>query len=240
MKFRRKFFLSSFHRIWTAIDGDICFHSIKGDGLLIDIGCGEGRGLSIFKRNGYKVQGLELNERAALEARKNGFEVNTVRLKNYHPNKLHDIVVLSNVLEHSLFPEKMLNHVNRILKPGGQIWISCPNVDSWQRKLFGKYWINWHVPFHIVHFSQSTLINILQKTGFEIKDMRQKSPALWVVQSIIVSIFAKQGKPTYSLRKPFLIISLMLFVRGLLFPLLWTGNLLGRGDCLIVKAKKSH
>jgi len=240
VKLRKRFFLSSFYRIWMAIDGDICFHSLKGDGLLMDIGCGEGRGLAIYQRNGFKVEGLEINERAAIEARTDGFEVYTIRLENYQLNNLYDVVVLSNVLEHSLSPEEMLNHVNRILKIGGQIWISCPNVDSWQEKLFGRYWINWHVPFHIVHFSQNTLINILQETGFEIQEMRQKSPALWVAQSLIVKLFAKPGKPTNHLRRSLLVVSLMLLTRGLLFPLLWLGNLLGRGDCLIIEAKKKQ
>jgi len=236
---RERFFLSSFYRIWMAIDGDICFYSQKGDGLLIDIGCGEGRGLAIYQRNGFRAEGLEVNERSAVEARKRGFEVYAIRLENYQPNKLYDVVVLSNVLEHSLNPEEMLNHANRILKLGGQIWISCPNVNSWQKKLFGRYWINWHVPFHIFHFSQNTLMSILQKTGFTIQEVRQKSPALWFAQSVIGKIFAKPGKPTNYLRKPLLIVFLILLVRGLLPILLWLGNLSGRGDCLIIKAKKN-
>ena len=45
----------------------------------------------------------------------------------------YDVAVLSNVLEHALDPAVMLCDVARILKPGGEVWISCPNAASWLR-----------------------------------------------------------------------------------------------------------
>ncbi len=238
--FVNSFFSSNFLSIsGLIVDGDISFHKMKGSGRLLDVGCNEGRGLQIYQQNGYSAEGLELNETAAAEARKAGFRIYTDPLEQFEPEKLYDVVVLSNVIEHSLDPKDMLNHVNRILEPGGQVWISCPNVDSWQRKLFGRYWINWHVPFHIVHFSQKTLTNILKETGFEIQEIRQDSPALWVAHSIIVRLFAQFGRPTKQLRNPFLVAVLLILIRIFFFPLLWLGNRLGRGDCLVVVAQKS-
>ena len=236
--FREYFFSSVLYRFWFIVDGDISFHNQKGSGRLLDVGCNEGRGLSIYQKNGFEAEGLELNEQAAAEARKRGFNVDTDPIETLQPKDPYDIVVLSNVLEHSLDPKDMLTHVARILKPGGQVWISCPNVDSWQCSVFGRYWINWHVPFHIVHFSRSTLTNILKETGFEIQEIRQESPALWVAHSIIVRLFAKFGKPTKQLRNPLLITTLLILIRVLFFPLLWLGNRLGRGDCLVVLAQK--
>ena len=235
----RSFFLKSFlYRLWMYIDGDISFHLLTGRGRLLDVGCNEGRGLLIYRNNGFKVKGLEPNELAAKAAIKRGFKIYIKSLESFQPSDSFDVVVLSNVLEHSLDPKDMLNHVNRILEPGGQVWISCPNVDSWQRSVFGKYWINWHVPFHIVHFSQKTLINILKETGYEIQEIRQKSPALWLAHSIIVRLFAQFGQPTKQLRNPFLVAALLILIRILFFPLLWLGNRMGRGDCLVVEARK--
>ena len=236
--FREWFLSSTLYRFWISLDGDFSFHGYKGNGRLLDIGCNEGRGLKIYQRNGYTAEGLELNETAAAAARKAGFRIYADPLEQFEPEKLYGIIVLSNVIEHSLDPKDMLNHVNRILEPGGQVWISCPNVNSWQRKLFGRYWINWHVPFHIVHFSQKTLTNILGKAGFEIQGIRQESPALWVAHSIIVRLFAQFGRPTKQLRNPFLVAALLILIRILFFPFLWLGNRLGRGDCLVVVARK--
>jgi len=237
-RIRSGFLQSLLYHIWLTIDGDISFHNQKGSGRLLDVGCNEGRGLSIYQKNGFEAEGLELNEQAAAEARKRGFNVDTDPIETLQPKDPYDIVVLSNVLEHSLDPKDMLTHVARILKPGGQVWISSPNVDSWQCSVFGRYWINWHVPFHIVHFSRSTLTNILKETGFEIQEIHQVSPALWVAHSIIVRLFAQFGRPTKQLRNPFLVAALLILIRILFFPLLWLGNSLGRGDCLVVVAQK--
>jgi 2-polyprenyl-3-methyl-5-hydroxy-6-metoxy-1,4-benzoquinol methylase len=237
-RLRERFYSSRIYGLWLAVDGDISFHRKTGSGRLLDIGCNEGRGLRIYQRNGFEAEGLELNKRAATEASKAGFQVYTDLLEDFQPEKTYDVAVLSNVLEHSIQPKEMLSHVARVLKPEGQVWISCPNVESWQRRLFGRYWINWHVPFHIVHFSRATLANILQETGFEIQEERQQSPALWVAHSLIARLFAKQGRPTNQLRNPILIASLMMTLRMLLFPFLWLGNHLGQGDCLRVIARK--
>lgn len=235
---RERFLLSSFYRFFLALDGDISFHGRKGSGKLLDIGCNEGRGLNLYQRNGYLSEGLELNETAAEVARSQGFTVYTQTLDEFHPVDTYDVTVLSNVLEHSMDPKGMLRNAHRILKPGGQVWISCPNNRSWLRSVFGKYWINWHVPFHLVHFSSTGLKKILDGSGFSQVEVRQETPSLWVAHSIIARFFAKPGKPTKALRNPLLVISLMLLIRGLLFPLLWAGNRLGRGDCLVVTARK--
>lgn len=57
-RLRACFFSSVFYRVWLAIDGDISFHSIKGSGRLLDIGCNEGRGLRIYRANGLRPRVL--------------------------------------------------------------------------------------------------------------------------------------------------------------------------------------
>ncbi|HXM98292.1 MAG TPA: class I SAM-dependent methyltransferase [Candidatus Dormibacteraeota bacterium] len=235
----REWFLFSFlNRWWMTIDGDIAFHSRRGTGRLLDIGCNEGRGLRLYAANGFTVEGLEFNEIAAMEARRFGFAVHTCSLEALAPENRFDVAVLSNVLEHSLEPRKMLEKVRHILNPGGQVWISCPNSASWQRSVFGRSWINWHVPFHISYFSQATLQRLLQQSGFAAVERSQITPALWMTQTWIAALFSREGRITKQLRNPFLTAAFMLIARGLLFPLAWLGNHAGRGDCLIFVATR--
>ena len=142
-RWRERFLFSSLNRVWTRLDGDICFHLRRGSGRLLDIGCNEGRGLRLYARNGFHVEGLELSETAAAVARKAGFHVHTCLLEKFDPPTRYDFAVLSNVLEHSPDPRQMLRDVHRILANGGQVWISCPHSRSWLRTVFGRSWINW-------------------------------------------------------------------------------------------------
>jgi SAM-dependent methyltransferase len=233
------FFASPLYRMWIRLDGDISFHTRRGRGRLLDVGCNEGRTLKNYARNGFEAEGTELNETAAQVAREAGFAVSTAPLEEFFPASLFDVAVLSNVLEHALDPRQMLGSVERLLKPHGQVWISCPNSQSRFRAWFGKRWIHWHVPFHISHFSSQSLRRLLQENGFQEIEIRQITPALWVASSMVTRLFARPGKPTRQLRNPLLMCGLVLLCRALLFPLLYSANRAGRGDCLVATATRA-
>jgi len=233
------FFSSPLYRLWIRLDEDISFHTRQGSGRLLDIGCNEGRTLKNYARNGFRAEGTELNETAAAVARRAGFNVFTGPLDDFTPAAPYDVVVLSNVLEHSLDPKAMLLAVGRLLKSEGQVWISCPNSQSWLRPIFGRHWINWHVPFHVTHFSPLTLRRLIEESGFRHLEIRQITPALWAASSIVAWLFARKGRPTKQLRNPLLIFGLMLACRALLFPLFYWGNRAARGDCLVAVARRA-
>jgi SAM-dependent methyltransferase len=237
-RLREWFFSSWLYRMWISLDGDISFHGRKGAGRLLDAGCNEGRGLRIYARNGFTVEGLELNPTAAAVAREAGFTVHVGDTTDFSASAAYDVIVLSNVLEHAPDPKKVLTNVGGNLKPGGQVWISCPNSRSWLRQVFGRSWINWHVPFHITHLSPETITGVLKQTGFTGIEIHQVTPALWVAMSLIARIFAKAGQPTRELRNPTLVIALLFLVRFVVFPVLWFQNRRGLGDCLVVRASK--
>ena len=239
-RLRERFQASSWYRLWTRLDGDNAFFRKTGAGRLLDVGCNEGRGLRMYASNGFRAEGLDLNETAAEVAREAGFQVHTCPIEELYPAAPYDVVVLSNVLEHSLDPRRMLQDVHRILAGGGQVWISCPNSQSWLRRVFGRSWINWHVPFHTFHFSSGTLCRLLAETGYARIEVRQTTPASWVAQSVIGRLFSKKDEKNFLLRNPFLTALLMLFARFVLFPALWLGNRSGRGDCLLALASKSE
>lgn len=228
---RSKLFSSALYKIWLTIDGDVSFHAEHGSGRLLDIGCNEGRGLAIYAANGFAAEGLELNANAARLARSRGFIVHECMTADLPADHSFDRVVLSNVLEHTLDPRATLRDIHGILKPGGEVWISLPNFDSWLAKIFGRAWINWHVPYHITHFTVARLTALLAECGFTVSATRQITPALWVAQSLQNAI-----SPSL-LPKRWLTAALMLGIRGGLFPLLWAMNRLGRGDCLVIKAR---
>lgn len=233
---RQRLLTSALYRWWLWLDGDVSFHAEEGHGRLLDVGCNEGRGLLLYARGGFTPEGLELNRRAAAAAAALGFRVHTADLADLRVDLPFDRVVLSNVLEHALDPRAMLANVYRVLRPAGEVWISLPNRRSWLSSLFGRHWINWHVPFHITHFTLPPLARLLEDCGFKVISARQVTPALWVAQSAIAWAFAGRPDQPRRLRHPLLVPAGMLIARVLLFALLWAGNRLDRGDCLVVKA----
>jgi 2-polyprenyl-3-methyl-5-hydroxy-6-metoxy-1,4-benzoquinol methylase len=238
-RLRERLFSSWLYRLWLRLDGDVSFHLVAGRGRLIDIGCNEGRGLECYRANGFSAEGLELNRVAAQEARSRGFAVHTVMLEDFTPEQPFDVAVMSNVLEHTPDPRAVLRDLRRILSSQGQVWISLPNAASQFRHLFGADWINWHVPYHLTHFTPQGLQRLLAEEGYEVTHSRCVTPALWLAQSIVAAIYARPGAPTRQLRSAPLVASLMVLLRGLLFPALFLLNRGMRGDCLVVRARRT-
>lgn len=237
--FRETLYRSRLYRLWLRFDGDITFTLRKGRGRLLDIGCNEGRGLQSFQANGYTPTGLEINRVAAAAARARGFTVTEKAIEEFEPDAPFDIAVLTNVLEHSLDPRGMLGHIHRILRPRGELWITLPNADSAFRYIFGTSWINWHVPYHITHFTARTLDRLLKETGFETIVSKNITPALWIAQSFLVKVYARAGNSTLELRGRWILGLCMLLARVVLFPFLWAANISRHGDCLVVIARKT-
>ena len=229
---RDAFFASPAYALWTRFDSDISFHARRGRGRLLEIGCNEGRNLGFYKRSGFTAEGQEINPVAAEAARSLGFTVHQGEIDAVGPDQTFDVVVLSQVLEHAVEPVAMLCQARRLLAPGGEVWISCPNIDSWAANLFGRYWINWHVPFHITHFDAQTLARTAETAGFDVCEQSQETPGLWIGLSLISRLTGRPGRVNRAMRDPALVIALLAVCRGLLFPLLWWGNRRGKGDCL--------
>jgi SAM-dependent methyltransferase len=221
---RERFFTSSLYRLWLRWDGDMSFHGRRGTGRLLDVGCNEGRGLSLYAANGFQVEGLELNETAAALAR-------------FRPEAPYDVVVLANVLEHAWDPVLMLAEVRRLLRPGGEVWISCPNAASLWRRIFGRAWVNWHVPYHLWHFSPNTLQDLLDRANFSIIDSKTFTPALWVTQSICLKASRPEGGRNKLFRWAPFVALMTLINRLFVLPFFPNINRRMAGDCLIVVAK---
>jgi SAM-dependent methyltransferase len=235
-RLRALFLASPLYRAMLSFDGDVSFHTKRGKGRLLDVGCNEGRGLTIYSANGWTAEGLELNRVAADAARQKGFVVYDVDIAQLRPSAPYDVVILSNVLEHALHPRGMLGAIHRLLVPGGSLWISLPNAESALRARFGADWINWHVPFHITHFTAARLSALLADCGFTVASVRNVTPALWWAQSIVAKEFPAEPQRQ---REPRRVVPLMLRAMTLGAAERAAWNRSGRGDCLVVEAKRA-
>ena len=134
---------------------------------LLDIGCGEGFFLFSASKFGYATKGVEPSHDAAAYARKEfGLDVEAKPFEElWFPENRFDVVTLWQVLEHMLYPVIVLKEVHRILKPGGMIVITTPDVEGIPARILKQRW--WCITrLHVNQFSTRTLINTLKNAEF--------------------------------------------------------------------------
>jgi 2-polyprenyl-3-methyl-5-hydroxy-6-metoxy-1,4-benzoquinol methylase len=134
---------------------------------LLDIGCAQGFFLYSACQAGYTGKGVELSEDAADYAKKEfGLDVEVKPFEDLHfPENHFDVVTLWQTLEHLANPGPVLNEVHRILKPGGLVAVSTPNIKGVPARILGRRW--WDIKrLHVNQFCPATLAAILGTGGF--------------------------------------------------------------------------
>ncbi len=137
-------------------------------GRLVDIGCSTGYFLNAARLD-FEVVGLEPSAAAARFAReKLQLDVRQTSLEKAGlESGSFSIATMLDVIEHVPDPLGTIREVNRILEPGGYVYLVTPDVSGWAARLLGMRW--WGLrPAHIYYFSTKTLSAILRKAGFEV------------------------------------------------------------------------
>ena len=136
---------------------------------LLDVGCATGNFMRTARDHGWEVTGVELIEPAARVAREHyGLDVRSGSVETADlPEAYFDVITLWDVLEHLPSPQKALKSIHQLLEPGGVVVFSIPNLVSFDRYLFGKHWIGWDAPRHFNMFTEATVKQLFEQTGFE-------------------------------------------------------------------------
>jgi len=134
-------------------------------GKVLDIGCYDGYFLSLIKRKGYEVQGIEPNPASEIAKQKYGIPI----IKDYFSNKYYkknsfDIIVLRNILEHIQEVDNFIKNVTRVLKPGGYIFIEVPNTTFLLRKGIASIFFHQHFSY----FSLNVMRHLLARHSLKL------------------------------------------------------------------------
>jgi len=142
---------------------------------LLDVGCGSGTLLALLKQRGFDVTGVDTSEEASrIAATENGVRVIVGSLDEAtFAAKSFELVTLFHVLEHVTNPREVLASVHRILTTDGVIVLQVPNIDSWQFRWFGAQWYGLDIPRHVIDYSHSAIVRVVEETGFTVRRVRQ-------------------------------------------------------------------
>jgi len=142
---------------------------------IVDIGCGGGSLLSLFKKEGWKVMGIEPSEELYKQVLKpNGINAFNGTFDEFMKNnhERFSVVNLTAVIEHLREPPELFSRINQeLLVLGGILCVEVPNDFNILQKCTGninkKEW--WACYEHINYFSQKSLRKALEKEGFAVK-----------------------------------------------------------------------
>jgi methionine biosynthesis protein MetW len=151
----------------------------KGDNVL-DLASGEGAVAEFIQELGCQVTAFDISAEALKKASQRN--INTVQgdveKKLPFKSEQFDTVFWGDNVEHLFSPEKTLKEIYRILKKGGKLIISCPNMGYWRYRLL--YLLNGMVPQtewygqdpwqweHIRFFNKSVMSDFLKKSKFKV------------------------------------------------------------------------
>jgi 2-polyprenyl-6-hydroxyphenyl methylase/3-demethylubiquinone-9 3-methyltransferase len=142
-----------------------------GNGRALDVGCGVGEFTLILKGLGYAVEAVDGNEEQMKTVCSLGFRGETANLENGLPytDRSFSLVTCLEVIEHVSLAEQLLEHIQRVLRPGGYLLLSTPNFAFLNNRLhyiLGAQPLNEGV--HLRFFTKRALESLLNRAAFEI------------------------------------------------------------------------
>jgi SAM-dependent methyltransferase len=89
------------------------------------------------------------------------------------PDDSYDVVVNTQVLEHVEYPQRVIDELYRILKPGGKLFLTT-NQTFWAH----------HRPYNYYFFTRDGLQSLFQHAGFVVVSIEARGGAPWFIAKL--------------------------------------------------------
>lgn len=152
------------------------FKNLNRDLKILDICCGDGRGLKKLKQMGFKnITGVEISDEKIKIAKSfaNVIKIDICCFDNNLPD-VYDVIYSSHTIEHVLDPIYTINKIKKHLKPDGIMFLILPYPDyqAADPNLMGGHNFKVHcgvmpLGLHLADKGE-TVCNIIKNIGFEI------------------------------------------------------------------------
>ena len=161
--------------------------SSAGPAVIVDVGCGDGSALAVAARHnpGHRFAGIDWSGDALRRA--HALDLTVLRAAVTAPglpvaDGAADVVIMSELIEHLVDPDGAVAEVRRVLRPGGSLLLSTPNLAAWYNRgllalgiqpnftevsLRGEFGRPGHVVAgHLRLFTRRALTEFLTASGF--------------------------------------------------------------------------
>jgi 2-polyprenyl-3-methyl-5-hydroxy-6-metoxy-1,4-benzoquinol methylase len=135
--------------------------------FVLDVGCGKGVWLDIFKEKESKTYGTEYNDKQKNIALSQGHILLEGGLFPIVEDGVKfDLIIFTEVIEHIQNPIEVLIYLNSLLTKNGLIYITTPNFSAIERYILKDDWGIICYPEHLTYFTPKTLNLALIKSNF--------------------------------------------------------------------------
>jgi SAM-dependent methyltransferase len=136
-------------------------YPLSPNSRILDIGCGQGFALSLFKGKGFDPIGIALNDEDVSICKKRGHEVLQMdqSFLDFDDDQF-DLVWCRHCIEHSIFPFFTLAGFHRVLKSKGYLYIEVPAPETSCRHQTNKN--------HYSVLGKSMWAELIKRSGFNL------------------------------------------------------------------------
>lgn len=152
---------------------------------VLDVGCSSGYLSRPLARAGARVVGVELDPVAAAQARTACEEVLVGDVESmelsFAPASF-DVVLCGDLVEHLRDPGAALARLRPLLRPGGRLVLTTPNVANWAMRLSllaGRWRYTDRGILDRTHahlFTRKTLVETVERAGYEVVTLDHTAP----------------------------------------------------------------
>jgi ubiquinone/menaquinone biosynthesis C-methylase UbiE len=143
---------------------------IRAGERVLDVACGAGFGLTILRSAGARPFGVDYDAPTLKSIQEQHWLVQADAICLPLPDGSVDTVVSFETLEHVGDAAALVRELRRVLKPGGQLFLSTPN------RAFGPPELHTNNPFHVREFTAYELHQLLA-THFETVQLLGQRPS---------------------------------------------------------------
>lgn len=138
---------------------------------ILEVGVRDGS-FGTLAASDYQYVGIDPASAAARHARSRGLEVYCASLSAFvNTGPSFDAITLFHVFENIADPHDALGRIKDLLKPGGMLFLSTFDTEGLIYMASERKRMNQNFRTHLILYSRSALIELLEHSGFEISDI---------------------------------------------------------------------
>lgn len=170
-------------KLYQRIINYLILKIVKKDPCFLEYGFGKGAFLKQISLNGFAGFGIELNKSNCQNlqryCKENNLEIKvldtTGDFLDTLPKNTFDIIVLFQIIEHIVDPLGLLLYLYGLQKPGGILYLECPNNDALYLKLKNlirnkicreNFYNSLSPPRHLYGFNRKSIKILLERSGY--------------------------------------------------------------------------